>query len=747
MKNIILLISALLVSSSLSAQVVDTVRIKHITDSLLRIGKIRYKNDTAKSAPIELIGKAKFKSDSINTDSIKERFTGHFAAIKVIAKNTGSNVILRWVPTTPGAWHLLNRYGYQVERKKFKSQDEFNTAEYTPLSKEALKPLPIEAWAKICPPMTTDSVALIAAQTIHGKNQEYYGQLNWVGQADMFQSLYTFCLAACDFSPNAATASALRFVDTDIDTSYKYIYRIISNIPDTLNYPVESGIVYVEGNNIQRDKPLIIKDFLELEHNVQLKWLREEYQGYYTSYYVESSVDGKTYTRLTRRPYVSNPLEDDVNLYPFSIYNDSTANYQPHYYRIIGITPFGELSAPSEPVLAMGRDRTPPKAPEKITVKDIGGNQMQISWECQPTETDIKGIVIYRGNSVAESSAFFPITEGLPTTTRSYIHKNVNYDSLNFYIVGIQDTAGNVGVSSPIFGEMIDTVPPAPPTGLKGTIDIKGIVKVKWPLGPEKDIIGYQVLFSNAPDHNFAARTNRPLQDTVFTDTVSLNVLTEEIYYKVVAIDKKFNYSKYSSVLILKKPDIVPPRCPVITDNKINDGNIDITWAQSTSNDVVNNMLYRRTESDTTWRQVFKTGNQSGEMTYSDTTVVSNTTYEYKVQALDDDGLLSNVAYTIQVKMPDFSKKPVVKDIVAKMSDDQKSINISWKYPHQGNFYYVLYKAINGSNFTTYKKLLSSQSEFTDDRIEKGEQYEYTLKVVYGDGKESAFSPYASVKF
>ncbi len=75
------------------------------------------------------------------------------------------------------------------------------------------------------------------------------------------------------------------------------------------------------------------------------------------------------------------------------------------------------------------------------------------------------------------------------------------------------------------------------------------------------DIRGFNVFYSNKPDHEFSLLTKTPLTDTVFRDTISLKTLTKKIYYKVVAVDYNSNYSKFSQILELKRPDVVPPQC------------------------------------------------------------------------------------------------------------------------------------------------------------------------------------------
>lgn len=92
---------------------------------------------------------------------------------------------------------------------------------------------------------------------------------------------------------------------------------------------------------------------------------------------------------------------------------------------------------------------------------------------------------------------------------------------------------------------MIDSIPPSAPTGLTARSSTSGEVVLSWKPNLEKDLLGYTLHYSNHPDHEFAAITNKPIHDTTFRDTVMIKTLTEHLYYKIVAIDKNYNYSTF----------------------------------------------------------------------------------------------------------------------------------------------------------------------------------------------------------
>src|SRR6056297_3068879 len=141
----------------------------------------------------------------------------------------------------------------------------------------------------------------------------------------------------------------------------------------------------------------------------------------------------------------------------------------------------------------------------------------------------------------------------------------------NYYVIQAVDTAFNVSSSIPAAVTLIDTIPPAAPVWLSGDIDSLGVVTLKLENKPENDLMGYRLYKANYPDHEPSVIfegfvDDDTLQDeipTAFTDTVTLNTLTPRIYYKIKALDFNFNQSGFSEMMVIERPDTIPPTAPV----------------------------------------------------------------------------------------------------------------------------------------------------------------------------------------
>ena len=120
----------------------------------------------------------------------------------------------------------------------------------------------------------------------------------------------------------------------------------------------------------------------------------------------------------------------------------------------------------------------------------------------------------------------------------------------------------------------------------------------------------------------------------VWQDSIPLNVLTEDIYYRVNAVDLRSNTSDFSNIIKLEKPDIVPPNASIFTNYKVLKNSVKINFVTSTSKDVESIILQRKL-GDNDFEDITLL---STEKQYEDVNVASNTKYTYRIVTIDDAG-------------------------------------------------------------------------------------------------------------
>lgn len=655
-------------------------------------------------------------------------------AIKLSGVHFGNGrVVLRWVPTTPSAWELGNYYGYKLERAEL-SKNADDTLKWQTIA-PALKPLNLEQWKNLVAANRDDIYLQAAGQTILGEKQKFNLQnINDVFKsADQFNNLYSACMLSCEFSALAAKSAALRYED-QVDIGKIFIYRISSICPDT-SISITPSAVTINTESTEEWPKVFFEKTYEGEKNVQLYWNREFFQPYYSAYNVYRGEDGKNFKKLNEIPFAYRAYKDDKLM----MFRDSLpTNYKAYFYKIEGLTSYGTSGPMSEVIILQGKDRTPPTAPYNITTKYLGNNRMQINWEVDPTQSDIAGFRISKSDE--KEKEYIEITKSvLPPVTRTYIDSTCNDLINNYYFIGIFDNEGNVNVSMPQYGTIIDSIPPNAPKGLTGIIDTNGIVTVKWNLGMEPDLKGYLVHYSNDKRHTFINITDHPLQDTVWRDTIPLNVLTENIYYKVVAIDQRSNYSKYSEVLKLKKPDLVPPASPVFIGSRVTETGIELEWYNSSSIDVFKNYLVRQKNGTNIYEIIHAEGILNKQGYYKDLSVIPGEKYNYQVYAVDDAGLESERVGTITVTA--YVKKilPPIEMITLTHDEKTNRVKLLWDYKDFKNYRFIIYQSVNDHPYLTYKSV-NGENIFIDKSYKKGDIIRFKVKAINEKEWQSDFS-------
>ena len=108
----------------------------------------------------------------------------------------------------------------------------------------------------------------------------------------------------------------------------------------------------------------------------------------------------------------------------------------------------------------------------------------------------------------------------------------------------------------------------------------------------------------------------------------------------------------------------------------------------------------------------------------------------YKIVAVDDAGLHSDKSFPLNVKVYDSGIRPAIQNFTVIKSSDGKSLQLSWEYPEKGDYWFIIYRSVDGKDLMMYKNLSSDQHSFTDNNLTKG-TYLYSIKAVYKDGGES----------
>src|SRR5690606_14798467 len=280
-------------------------------------------------------------------------------------------------------------------------------------------------------------------------------------------------------------------------------------------------------------------------------------------------------------------------------------NDKTYYYRVIGVSPFGEEGVPSEVVSGKGiKDLS--VVPHISTYDFNKDGSVIITWEfLEKAEEEITGFEL---NWAADDAGPYKVVKSsIPPNIRKTTFQEPGPS--NYFTVSAIGKNNQRTTSFSSFVQTVDSIPPAKPIGVIGIIDSLGVVSLKWEANTENDILGYRVFRGNVQNEEVSQLTIDPIEENTFVDTVQIKSLNTKVYYQIGAVDQRFNMSGYSEKIELKKPDVVLPSFPIFSNYKVSNGTVILKWINSTSDDLKWHKLFRKNINgeNSEWELVFET--------------------------------------------------------------------------------------------------------------------------------------------
>jgi len=656
----------------------------------------------------------------VNRDSLTEQQN-----LKVMSRIRNGIVELRWYPTNYAAWRKANSFGYTVKRIDLANPGTSNEAVLLTTVK-IFTPEEFRQKLNMNDKMVKGTMDLIndistAKSTLDRDNEEN-------------ENFIIFTLAT-SLSAEAAKAAGLFFNDDKIEKGKDYAYTVSINDNIGKVIKADEALVIVTGTASNYNAPAPQDVTSEQgEGFVKLSWNNTSNKELFSAYNIMRSADkGKTFTRLNPLPYLS-LAENADTLY----YTDSVQNYIPYQYQIVGYTPWVDLSSPSQTVYGMGQDRTGAAPPTNVKAKGDRSNIL-LSWDLPKQSKDLKGFTVGRSKNL--EGPFAAVNPKLLNVSdRSFTDKKPSPKE-PFYAIYSVDTANNLSSTFSVMADIFDSVAPVKPQLLTGIIDTNGVIKLAWKFGNDNDLLGYQIYMANGKNNVYKQITSSPLVDSVIVDTVTMRALNKEVYYKITAVDHNNNASEYSEILVIKRPDIIPPSAPVITGYKVENAKVNITWANSSSTDVLKHALVRINEAGDNQQLAEITDTTTQQFT--DSLAIPGNNYTYEIRAYDGAGHVTS-SNPLAITVTEINIKNGVERFTVTWDRNDKKAKLQWQFNRKEEYEIVVFRSVDNGEFKAYKKL-SAESKSFEENLNKG-IYKYALKVIYATGSESALSESAVVE-
>lgn len=644
--------------------------------------------------------------------------------IKVIARGHQDKILLRWAITSPSEWKKAIKTGFIITRYTVKKGTQIlSNPEEKILTATPLLPEPLPKWADL---IQKDNYAAIVAQSIYGEDFQITGQndtsiSNIIDSSDELDQRHTFGLFAADMSFEGSVLAGWGLIDKNIKQNEVYVYQVsVANVSSK----VKPSSVMIGVRDYKKlpaiDDVIAVSD----DKKVIISWDFESYKNIFTSYKIERSEDGVTFAPITNAPIVNMNEQKGVSSKRLFYVDTLAQNDKTYHYKLYGISAFGEKGQISKVLTAKGIHDvflSTRIADYKID-KD---NTVLLEWEYpKDLEDFIAGFEI--DHSENEKGPYLKVSENLPPNTRQFQYKNLA--ASNYFKVIVVGKNNKRLTSQSTLVQPIDSIAPLKPIGLEGVIDSLGKVKLTWKANSEKDLLGYRILKANSENEEFVDIYKKPFEGLGYEDKVSLTLSNPKVYYRIAAEDKRYNISEMSDILVLEKPDVIPPTAPIFKDYDVAKGKVRLQWIRSYSEDVVSHYVLRKKAGDKLWTEVFQVNDTLQE--FFDSNLENGSTYQYAIQAKDKTGLRSSLDHsTVTVQFVDMSPLTILQNVLATVDREQRKILLSWQYKKSKEKVVGLsiYRNRVGEAPTLWKEITKPIGEILDSQLLMNTDYEYHI--------------------
>ena len=704
-------------------------------------------------------------------EEMRARQRKDFAAnINVLVRTYGDSVVLRWAADDYVAWRYLNRVGVNISRV-----DEETRMTETLVT--GLKPATLEEFRSHY--AESDSLAALVMGALYDENmakndvtKDEPGSMGALYESSQSQQLrYGLGLLASEWRQDLATRMAVRFTDRTAKRGRSYTYYISPAVIDTTGKVIiRAGMKDSVKNERFKPEPfdVTLTDSISYPNGIHLSWT----DRLYSSYEIERRVQGtREWKRLNKLPYVI------MNIVPGAdcIYGDNVDEPGTYEYRVIAHDPFGELTEPS-PVHAVTISDMRPPVPPRLTWIEIDRRNADdpskeifatIHFRKDTMEADYVGAVpVYYHERITEGK-WRPLVDKPLAPTDTVVTVDVTNLQTGQLAIAAYDTAHNVSYSIPQILRVSDMKAPEAPKGLKAecrlepkdSLDLPlGLITLTWQPVENDDIDYYEVVFANDTTHTFMARKGGIVagRDTVFVDTVAVDVNQKYIYYKVRAIDYSTNIGEFSDVLQVVRPSAVPPTVAHIDSTNVSGSGIFMRWIAGSDAQMAYHNVYRRLMSDKEWTVLRRCDADSvkAHNNYIDLfdvpKVNSREEYVYAIESFNYSGISSGLSLQYITRFTGDAVFDTPITLYGGYEEDKHMTRLAWEVnqlPEGKDWYFCVWR--QGPDDERFQFLLSAEPgerDFTDYLLRPGQTAHYYVQIQMEDGRESRPSNIVNIK-
>src|SRR6056297_1281416 len=655
--------------------------------------------------------------------------------LDLITEKTGDSVLLRWAPKNYKSWQWSKNKGWVIERACLSDTTPSGVLQYRQLS-TGYTHRPKEQWRSL---VEKSDATAIAAQLMFGESFEISADASLDLMMTKYkedQMRFAFAMTSADRDYNTARMMGLGFTDQSPENCQVLIYRIYAAGQDSV---MASDTAYSVINRNDPDRKIKIYSIKQKVSDtaVLLYWPRVPFGQTYSFFDIRRSVDGQHFSAMHQTPYVS--LENTDFSKEYFHFNDRlVSGTDSVYYIIRGITPFGTYGPWSDTIVV--DIPSPLVQPDRLSyVTHDTENTVMLRWEYPGRfQSYLEGFRVYQSGSLTA-----PLEKPI-TVTPDKRQVKLQLETTETYVMVEARTRGKKrSMSSPVFIQLSDSIPPEAPNGLTGAIDTTGMMHLHWKKPAAIDLYGFKVYSTHDPNAEFSQLITGFLYDTVWKKQFALKHLNRYVYIKLKAYDVRFNHSRFSRVLKLALPDTIPPSPPVFFRPLIEKNQVHFKWKPSGSGDVAHYIIIGHNEKQNIQDTLVLEDSNANEFHMQ---AAKNQNYNVALAATDSSG---NVAYArnrFQVNLKNLhqqNRKPVLE---AEANYRSGTIDLSWK-GGANSTKTLIYRRTENGPMRLHKTLHGHQTRFSDKQVSVGAHYIYRVQMENTQHTRSQMSNEISLKF
>lgn len=632
-------------------------------------------------------------------------------ALQMIYCRKADSVMLRWAPNNAPDWFRYSKSGFTLQRYVITRDSSRVFPPEESLLSNSIKAAGLREWQKLS---HDNKYSSIVAQALYGSSFQLDIKENAddlpkaIQLSEDLEARYSYTMLATDNSFAVAQMAGLGYVDTRIQKGESYLYKLFGNGGATSS---DTVFVFVPPR-ISPPLPAVRKIHAEFKDQiVNLRWSKSDYPMF-TGYLIERSIDNQNYD------LISDELSITTNEDGLMQVSDSIVkNGIKIYYKVRGVSAFGIVGPPSDPIDGMGTEDF--IVDVGITRGEERDDGLWFEWQVRGQEgdslPDFKQYLLRSGDGHS-----YVFLDSMNSSANTYLDKTPLVS--NYYKVVIAGSNGNNISSLPYFVQLVDSLPPMPPRMLQGVCDTNGVVRLKWAGSDDQEVAGYRVFRSRLPDSEYRQLTARPVIDRTFIDSVNLKSLDRRMYYKIRAVDNRGNLSDFSVAAKVFIKDKVAPVPPRFSGYKVEQGKVYLEWVNSSSRDLATTRLFRKMNEIDEMLLEFDAENMVSS--YLDST--ASGVVEYYLEAEDKSGNQVNFNYKIKVHG---NYETDQFNLNIKMNSSLGNLKLSW-VGLKNVKEYIVYRALNENPLTVYRVLPSGENEYKDTQLQLGAKYSYLIKAI-----------------